>query len=106
MKVFDQLGITEQMKAKTKPQQSTDGIVQTVASGEAELGLAVATVFLCGRGVGLVGPFPSELQKYIVFTAGVGSAAKQPDAAKALIKHLTAPNAVPVIKKGMEPVAQ
>ena len=106
-KVFDQLGITEQMKAKTKPQQSTDGIVQAVASGEAELGLAVATVFLSGRGVELVGPFPSELQSYIVFTAGVGSAAKQRDAAEALIKHLTAPNAIPVIKaKGMEPVAQ
>ena len=34
-------------------------------------------------------------------------AVKQPDAAEALIKHLTAPNAVPVMKaKAMEPVAQ
>jgi len=106
-KVFDQLGISEQMKAKTKPQQSTDGTVQAVASGEAELGFALPTVFLSGRGVELVGPFPSELQNYVVFTAGVGSAATQPDAAKALIKHLTAPNAVPVLKaKGMEPAAQ
>jgi len=106
-KVFDQLGISEQMKAKTKPQQSTDGIVQAVASGEAELGFALPTVFLSGRGAELVGPFPSELQNYVVFTAGVGSAAKQPDAAKALIRHLTAPNAVPVLKaKGMEPAAQ
>jgi hypothetical protein len=43
----------------------------------------------------------------VVFTASVGSAVKQPDAAEALINRLTAPNAVPVIKaKAMEPVAQ
>jgi len=106
-KVLEGLGIAEQMKAKTKPQQSTDGIVQAVASGEAELGFAVATVFQSVRGVELVGLFPPELQNYLVFTAGVGTAAKQPDAAKALITHLTAPNAVLVLKaKGMEPVAR
>ena len=67
----------------------------------------VATVLVSVRSVELAGPFPSELHNYVVFTAGVGSAVKQPDAAEALIKHLTAPNAVPVIKaKGMEPVAQ
>jgi hypothetical protein len=61
---------------------------------------------LSGRGVELVGPF-RRAPENIVFTASVGSAVKQPDAAEALIKHLTAPNAVPVIKaKGMEPVAQ
>lgn len=106
-KVLDRLGIAEQVKAKTKPQKSTDGIVQAVASGEAELGFAVATVFLSAPGVELVGLFPSELQNYLVFTAGVGASAKQPDAAQALIKHLTAPAAVGVLKaKGFEPVAR
>ena len=64
--------------------------------------------YLCPSAVwSLPVPFPSELHNYVVFTAGVGSAVKQPDAAEALIKHLTAPNAVPVIKaKGIEPVAQ
>jgi molybdate transport system substrate-binding protein len=105
-KVFDQLGITEQMKAKTKPQQNPERIAQAVADGEAELGFAVTNV-LSVRGVELAGLFPPELQNWVVLTAGVGAAAKQTDAAKALIKHLTAPSAVPVIKaKGMEPVAR
>ena len=57
------------------------------------------------RSAELAGPFP--VHNYVVFTAGVGSAAKQPDADEPLIKHLTAPNAVPLIKaKGMEPVAR
>jgi len=50
---------------------------------------------------------PYFSQNYLVFTAGVGGAAKQPDAAKALIKHLSTPAAAAVIKaKGMEPVAR
>jgi molybdate transport system substrate-binding protein len=38
------------------------------------------------------------------YTAGVGTAAKEPEVGKALIKFLTSPEAVPIIKaKGMEP---
>ena len=106
-KVFERLGIAEQMKPKTKPQQTAAGVPQAVAAGEAELGLIVTTVLLSVRGVELVGPFPPELQNYLVYSAGVVAAGKQPDAAKALIKHLTAPKAVAVIKaKGFEPVAR
>jgi ABC-type molybdate transport system substrate-binding protein len=39
-----------------------------------------------------------------VFAAGVHTGAAQAEAAKALVKFLTSPQAVPVIKKkGMEP---
>jgi molybdate transport system substrate-binding protein len=102
-KVFDRLGIVEQMKAKTKSQKTAERVPQAVAAGEAELGFAPSTVLLSVSGVELVGPFPPELQTYIVLTTGVGAAAKQPDAAKALINYLTTPDAVTVIKaKGLE----
>ena len=43
----------------------------------------------------------------LVFEAGVGAAASEPEAAKALIKHLMSPEAVPVIKaKGWEPATR
>ncbi|MBM3356786.1 MAG: molybdate ABC transporter substrate-binding protein [Betaproteobacteria bacterium] len=103
-KVFDRLGIVEEMKAKTKPQKNIEHVPQAVAAGEAELGFAPSTVLVSAGGVELVGPFPPELQTYIVFTMGVGSAARQPDAAKALINYLTTPDAVAVIRaKGFEP---
>jgi molybdate transport system substrate-binding protein len=39
-----------------------------------------------------------------VFAAGIGAAAKAPDAAKALIQFLTGPTAAPVFRaKGFEP---
>jgi len=105
-RVFERLGIAEQMKAKTKPQKVAGRTAQVVATGEAELGFGLTTSLLSVRGVELVGPFPPELQRYIVSTAGVAAAAEQPEAAKALIKFLTSPAATVVIKaKGMEPAA-
>lgn len=107
VKVFERLGITDAMKAKTKPQQVPARIGQAVADGEAELGLGVISILLSVRGVELAGPLPPELQHHLVLTAGVGSAAKQPDAAKALIKHLTTPEAAAVIKaKDLDPVSR
>jgi molybdate transport system substrate-binding protein len=56
-------------------------------------------------GAEFVGPFPPELQLYTVFAAGVGSAAKNGQAAEALINSLTAPSAAALFKaKGLEPI--
>jgi len=105
-KVFERLGIAEEMKARTKPQQAPERVAQAVADGEAELAIQVASLLLV-PGVELVGKIPPELQNYLVFEAGVGVAARQPEAAKAFIKHLMSPEAVPVFKaKGWEPGTQ
>ena len=72
---------------------------------EADLAVATMPLIVEERRVQLVGAIPSELQNYIVFTAGVGSAANEVDAAKSFIKLLTAPASVPVIKaSGFDPV--
>lgn len=102
--LFERLGITEQMKAKTKF-PPTGRLVQFVAEGEAEFGLAAISTFEEAPGAELLGPLPSELQSYIGYSAGVGTAAKEAEAGKALINFLKAPAAVPVLKaKGMEPI--
>jgi len=103
-KVLDQLGIAEQMRTKTRAQKTVETVATTLAAGEAELGFAPSTVFAGATGVEIAGPFPSELQTYVQLTAGVGAASVQPVAARALIKHLTSPEAVAVFKaKGFEP---
>jgi molybdate transport system substrate-binding protein len=59
------------------------------------------------KGVEVVGRLPAELQSWFVNTAGVSTAAKEPDAAKALIKYFATPEAAAVFKaKGMEPLGQ
>ena len=102
--LFERLGITEQMKAKTKF-PPTGRLVQFVAEGEAEFGLATISTFEEAPGAELLGPLPTELQSYVGYSAGVGAAAKEAEAGKALINFLKAPAAVPMLKaKGMEPI--
>ena len=102
---FERLRIAEQMKAKTKSHDSAARVLQTVASGEVELAFGVISNILAFRDVELAGPVPPELQYYIVMTAGIGVKAKQPDAARALVKYLLTPTAAAVMKmKGLEPV--
>ena len=101
--LLNRLGIAEAIKSKvTRPE--TDIVSELVAKGDVELGMVVITQILTTPGVELVGPLPPELQSYMVFTAGVSANSKAPDAARALIKFLTGPTAIPVIKsQGMEP---
>jgi len=104
--VFERLGIVEEIRAKSKPQQAVDRVAKAVAEGEAELAITVTSLLMV-PGVDLVGKIPPELQTYLVFTAGVSVAAKQPEAAKALVKYLTSPEAAPVIKaRGWEPATR
>jgi molybdate transport system substrate-binding protein len=100
--LLDRLGIAEDMKPKLKP-MSGDALVKAVPSGEAEM-IVSSMPDLIAEGTVLAGALPRELQSYIRFAAGIGSNAKEADAARVLIKFLTAPAAIPVIRaKGMEP---
>jgi molybdate transport system substrate-binding protein len=100
--LFNKLGIAEALAPKIKLLQG--GAPEGVAKGEAELGLSPVSEILPAPGVDLVGPFPSEIQSYLVLTAGVSATSKGTVAADAFIKFLTAPAAAAVLKaKGMEP---
>ena len=44
---------------------------ETVAKGEAEIGITPIGELLAVKGVALVGPLPAEVQNYIVQTAGI-----------------------------------
>jgi molybdate transport system substrate-binding protein len=103
--LLTQLGIAEDMKPKLR--SAGLGTLQAVANGEAEMGVVAIAGAAGASGVELVGPLPSEVQHYIGYTAVLGAAAKQPDAAQALVTLLASEQALPVLKaKGMEPFAR
>jgi molybdate transport system substrate-binding protein len=103
IKLLDRLGIADQVKGKLKP-SGPDRVAQVVAAGEVDLAIGAGPLLASAKGVQFVGLFPAELQNWFVNTAGVSATARQPDAARALIKHLTTPGAAAVIRaKGMEP---
>jgi molybdate transport system substrate-binding protein len=101
--VVDQLGIAEQLKSKTilvPGAQAAD----TVAKGEAEIGVAQASEIVPVSGAQLVGPLPGEFASITSFSAGIGASTKVAEAAKSLILFLKGPVAAPVFKsKGFEP---
>jgi molybdate transport system substrate-binding protein len=102
--LFERLGIAEQLKSKTKLLPPSNPAAQAVANGEAEIGMTQISEILPYAGAELVGPLPAEIQLSSVYSAAVGTGAKEVDAAKAFIKFLTAPTAIPVLKaKGLEP---
>jgi molybdate transport system substrate-binding protein len=102
-RLFTRLGIAEALRAKTvKP--DTETVSERVAQGEVELGIIVIPNILSVPGAELVGPLPSEVQSYIVFTAAVSAQSPNRQAARDLIKLITSPAVVPLLKaKGMEP---
>jgi molybdate transport system substrate-binding protein len=100
--LFEKLGIAEELKPKLKLLQGGAG--EAVTSGEVEIGMTQISEILPHPGAELVGPLPPDIQSYTYFSAGVATASKEADAAKAFIKFLAGSDALAVIKaKGMEP---
>jgi molybdate transport system substrate-binding protein len=103
MGLFQRMGIAGEIKSKVKQVQG-EPAGGVVARGEAEIAFQQVSELLPVPGIDFVGPLPADIQQITVFSAGLHAAATQPDAARALVKFLTAPAAAPVIrKKGMEP---
>jgi molybdate transport system substrate-binding protein len=103
IKLFERMGIAEQIKSRVKQVQGVPA-GSIVARGEAELAFQQVSELLPVPGIDLVGPLPPDVQEITIFAAGLHAKAPHPDAARALITHLTAPAAASVIrKKGMEP---
>lgn len=100
--LFQRMGIADKLKPKLK-QVKGEPTGAVVARGEAEIGFQQVCELLPVAGIDFLGPLPASIQKITVIAAGLHVAAKQPDAASALVKFLTAPAAAPIIrKKGME----
>jgi molybdate transport system substrate-binding protein len=100
--VFVKLGIAEDLKRKIKLGQTTAS--ESVIHGDVAVGLGPISEILSSSGVEFVGPFPTEVQWYLVLPAGVATASENREGASALIKFLTSPAVGSVLKaKGMEP---
>jgi molybdate transport system substrate-binding protein len=104
VKVFERLGILEQMKPKYRLGDGTNS-GRIVASGEADLAIWQISAIKAG-GLDLVGPLPAELQFITYLSAAPGAKQTAPDVAKALIAFFKSPEAASAMKaRGLEPGA-
>jgi molybdate transport system substrate-binding protein len=101
---LERIGVADAIKDKLILQPGGAMTTPAVARGEAELGIVLVSDILGTPGVDLVGPVPQSLQNYVMQTAGLNAAAKQPVAGAAFVKYLVSPAAGAVFKaKGLEP---
>jgi molybdate transport system substrate-binding protein len=102
--MFKNLGIADEMKDKAKKIPATP-VAEIVAKGEAEIGMQQISELKAVAGIDIIGPLPDSLQKVTVFSAGIASASKEPEAGKALIKFLgSAPARKTIVDSGLEPI--
>ena len=102
--LIERLGLKDAIAAKVTIPKS-DISAELVAKGDVELAIIAITQAYTVPGVALAGPLPPEVQYYTTFGGAVSTSSQSPDAARAVLKLLKSPSAIPVIKEqGMEPL--
>jgi molybdate transport system substrate-binding protein len=107
--LFNKLGVADQIARKSRKVRgppSGEPVAAVVARGEVEIGFQQVSELIHVPGVTFVGALPSELQPGFTFAGAITTAARQPDAAAALLKFLASPDATAVkVKNGLAPPA-
>jgi len=103
--VFRRLGIIDQLTPKLKLTRGQRN-AEFVARGEADIAVQLSNEIRIVPGVEFI-PLPPEFERTIVFSAGLGSNAREPSAAKMILQFLSGPETLAVIQaKGMDRVIQ
>lgn len=95
-KLFDRLGITEQLKTKTARYPDAAAVLNHVSKTTVNaIGLGATTVIIEGEsnGLKLVGPLPVEIQNYTIYAATVVASGASPEPAQEFVRYLTTPAA-------------
>jgi molybdate transport system substrate-binding protein len=102
--VFQRLGIAEQLKPKLKLTRGQRN-AEFVAKGEADIAIQLSNEIRMVPGIEFI-PLPAEFERTFVFSAALGSNAREVDVSQSLLKFLSGAEAMTVIRaKGMDPAA-
>jgi molybdate transport system substrate-binding protein len=102
--MFEKLGIADAIKGKLKQTPTGVFVGTLIANREVDIGFQQVSELVHFPGLDYVGPLPTGVQMITVFSAGVHAKAKEGEAAKALVKFLTASAAAQAYtKRGLQP---
>lgn len=104
--LYQRLGIAEQVMPKSHFVGGGERVGAWIARGAVEVGFQQVSELLPVPGIAHITPIPEELQLVSTYTAGVGSNAAHPAAARAVIDFLQSKDVAAVITQtGLEPIA-
>lgn len=95
-RLFDRLGLAEQLNAKTTRYPDFAAVLSHVIKGkdnEIALGATAVIIEAANRGLKFVGPLPAEIQNYTNYAATVAADGAAKDTAREFVRYLTTPAA-------------
>jgi molybdate transport system substrate-binding protein len=95
-KLFEKIGVLEQLKSKTVRYPDGAAVMEHVSNGKGkEIGFGAITEIRAyeAKGVTLVGPLPADVQNYTKYEAAMMAGATSPEAAKVVLNQLATPAA-------------
>jgi molybdate transport system substrate-binding protein len=98
-KLFERLGVAEQVHAKAVLGATGADIVRALSSGRASLGLTQASELIGTPSVSFADVLPEDAQLTTVYSAVVSANARAPDAAEAFIHFVTGPVGLERLRK-------
>jgi molybdate transport system substrate-binding protein len=99
--VFRRLGIMDQLAPKLKLTRGQRNAT-FVANGEADIAVQLSNEIRMAPGIEFI-PFPTEFERTFVFSAALGTNAKEANAARAILQFLVGPETAAVVTaKGMD----
>lgn len=102
-KLFERWGIAQEIAPRIVQAPPGVPVGTLVARGEVALGFQQLSELMHLQGIDVIGPLPPAIQIVTTFSAGVCTAAAQPDAARALVAFLASPDAAAAKQRhGME----
>ena len=103
-RLIDQWGMKDALAAKTV-KAPTESVSEMVAEGKVEIGIIVIPNIMSVPGAEVVGPFPDEIQSWVVFTGAAGTKSTNGAAAREMLRMLKAPSTAPLMRsKGLDPM--
>ena len=105
-KLFEKIGIEDQMKGKAHEVEGTTPVAQTIADGRYELGFQSLSELGAVNGVDIIGALPAPLGHSTSIVGAVVSNSRDPHDAMALLRFLSRSEHVAVLKRhGIDPPA-
>ncbi|MBA4423948.1 MAG: hypothetical protein C0390_12775 [Syntrophus sp. (in: bacteria)] len=95
-KLFEKMGIADQLKSKTTRYPNGAAVMEHVIKGKGnEIGFGAITEIRLyeAKGLRLVGPLPAEVQNYTNYEAVLMTGAASADTARAVLRYLITPAA-------------
>jgi molybdate transport system substrate-binding protein len=95
-RLFERLGVTDQIKSKATRPPSGEAVMLTVVAGSgSQIGFGAITEIKLfeTKGIKFLGPLPADIQNYTTYNAALTTNGPQPEAARAFVTYLATPEA-------------